>query len=88
MRTTLTLEDHLAKELKRTAHESGKSFKEVVNETLQAGLNAQSAPSAKRYRLKASSLGAVRPGVQLDKALQLADKLEDEALMEKLERRK
>jgi hypothetical protein len=86
MRTTLTIEDRIARDLKQLAHRSGKPFKVVVNETLEAGLAAgQERPKAKRYRLRAVSLGAVRPGLDLDKALVLADTLEDAELVHKME---
>lgn len=89
MRTTLTIEDRIARDLKEIAHRSGKPFKIVVNETLRAGLAAkQQAPKVKRYRLRTVSLGGVRNGVNLDKALSLADSLEDEELMRKMELRK
>ena len=89
MRTTLTIEDRIARDLKQIAHRSGKPFKVVVNETLQAGLAAsQERPKPKRYRLRAASLGGVRPGLDLDKALTLADSLEDAELARKIELRK
>lgn len=89
MRTTLTLEDRIARELKEIAHRSGKPFKAVVNETLRAGLaERQKAGKPKRYRLRPASLGSVRSGVDLDKALDLADSLEDEELIRKTELRK
>ena len=89
VRTTLTIEDRIARDLKLIAHRSGKPFKVVVNETLQAGLAAaQERRKPRRYRLRAVSLGSVRRGVDLDKALALADSLEDEELMHKLELRK
>ena len=78
MRTTLTIEDEIARELKEIARRSRKSFTAVVNETLRAGL------AARRYRLRAASLGGVRHGVNLDKAVALADSIEDEELMRKL----
>jgi hypothetical protein len=43
MRTTLTLDDPLAEDLRRLAAESGKPFKVVVNDTLRAGLQRRSA---------------------------------------------
>jgi hypothetical protein len=89
MRTTLTIEDRIARDLKQIAHRSGKPFKVVVNETLQAGLAAgQERRKPKRYRLRAVSLGGVRPGFNLDKALALADSLEDEELARKMDLRK
>jgi hypothetical protein len=89
MRTTLTIDDRIAKALKALAHRSGKPFKRVVNETLQAGLDAREAPAKVRpYRLKPVSLGGVMPGIDLTKALRLADALEDEEIARKLELRK
>ena len=89
MRTTLTIEDRIAKELKEMAHRSGKPLKVVVNETLQAGLAAsQEQKKPRRYRLSPVSLGAIREGLDLNKALSLADALEDEELVRKMELRK
>jgi hypothetical protein len=89
MRTTLTIEDRIAHDLKKIAHRAGKPFKVVVNETLRAGLEAaREPPKAKRYRLRAAALGSVRHGVDLDKSLALADSLEDDELARKLELRK
>ena len=89
MRTTLTIDDHIAEALKKAAYESGKSFKQVVNETLSAGLGAkQGPPTTNPYKLKPASLGGPRPGVDLDKALWLADALEDEEIVRKLQLRK
>ena len=84
MRTTLTLDDQIAKALKSLAHQSGKSFKQVLNETLRAGLAACGALKARPYRIKAASLGGVLPGFDVDKALQLADTLEDHQIVRKL----
>ncbi len=89
MRTTLTLDDHLARVLKELAHQSGKPFKQVLNETLRAGLAARTAPPrARPYRLRPVALGGVLPGVDLTKALELAATLEDGELARKLELRK
>ena len=82
MRTTLTINDDIALELKELAHRSGRSFTAVVNETLRAGL------TVRRYRLRTEALGTVRQGVNLDKAVALADSIEDEELMRKMELRK
>ncbi|HXA17301.1 MAG TPA: DUF2191 domain-containing protein [Thermoanaerobaculia bacterium] len=88
MRTTLTLDDQVAKELKEVAHRAGKPFKDVVNETLRNGLSAKHSRPPKAYRLATVSLGGVRAGVNLDKALSLADAIEDEEIARKLELRK
>jgi hypothetical protein len=88
MRTTLTLDDRIAKALKALAHRSGKPFKQVVNETLQAGLAARESPRPKPYRVKPVSMGGVHPGVDLTKALRLAAALEDEEIARELELRR
>jgi hypothetical protein len=88
MRTTLTLDDRIARALKVLAHRTGKPFKQVVNETLQAGLSVKDAPKPRKYRLKPVSLGDVVPGIDLNKALRLAAALEDDEIARKLELRK
>jgi plasmid stability protein len=44
MRTTITLDDDLAIRLERRRAEHGTTFKDVVNDTLRAGLAALEAP--------------------------------------------
>ncbi len=89
MRTTLTIDDTIARELREIVHRSGKSFKTVVNEALQAGIeNNRIAAASKRYRLKPVAMGEVTGGYDLDKALHLADRLEDEEIARKLQLRK
>lgn len=88
MRTTLTLDDALASELKKRAAASGRPFKSVVNEAIALGLASAGRPAAKPYRLRTVSLGGVHEGVDLTKALQLASALEDEEWSRKLVLRK
>jgi hypothetical protein len=88
VRTTLTLDKDLALTLRAEARRSGRPLKRIVNETLRAGLAARKQKTARRYRLTPVHLGGVVPGIDLDKALKLADAIEDEALARKLELRK
>lgn len=89
MRTTLTLDDQLAKSLKERAHQTRQSFKEVVNQALRLGLIAMDQPAQPvRYRLTPASLGKPRSGINLDKVLDIAGRLEDDAIANKLELRK
>ena len=79
MRTTLTIDDGVATQLREIVHRSGKSFKAVVNDALRAGIaNDRIAMPAKPYRLKPVAMGDVVGPYDLDKALQLADRFEDE----------
>jgi len=89
VRTTLTIEDKTAAKLKSLADESGKSFSQVVNETLRRGLeNRQTSQRRKSYKLKPVKMGKPRPGYDLTKALALADNLEDSETARKLALRK
>jgi hypothetical protein len=84
MRTTLTVDDRLFKELKTLAVETNAPFKEVVNRALRAGVDAlRVSRRSKPYRVKAYRMGPPLPGVNLDKALQLAAQLEDEETIRK-----
>jgi hypothetical protein len=88
VRTTLTLDDDLARRLKESSRRSDRPFKTVVNDALRAGLKVlESPPPAKRYRLEPVHLGGVRPGIDLDHALRLADELEERSLRDKLDQR-
>lgn len=88
MRTTLTIDDQTAAALKELAHRSGKPFKQVVNEALARGLHDLEHPAPRAYQLQPASLGPARAGVDLDKALGVADKLADEASADKLDQRR
>jgi len=84
MRTTLTIDDDLAGILKRKASQQGRSFKEVVNGLLRAGIAAagEAAPRRKPIKVVAKRLG-LKPGYDPDKLNQLADELEAEAFLKK-----
>lgn len=81
----MTIDADLAAKLRRIARERGISFKDALNTMLRAGLSGQA--TARRYRSKPRHMG-LRPGIDLDKALQLAASLEDEEIVRKLELRK
>ena len=87
MRTTLTIEDNIDRELKQIVKTTNKTYKQVVNETLRRGL-ATPAYSKRKYKLKPSALGEPNPIYDLSKSLQLADQLEDEEILRKLHLRK
>lgn len=89
MRTTLTIDDDIAGQLRKAVANTGKSFKTIVNDALRTGLaNDRIASAAKPYRLTPVSMGDVVGPYDLDKALQLADRLDDQELARKLELRK
>jgi hypothetical protein len=84
MRTTVTLDPDVAAKLKETARERGISFKEALNTSVRRGLGSAEA-KPRPYRLPTPQRLEARPGVNLDKALQLAGELEDAETMRKLQ---
>jgi hypothetical protein len=86
MRTTVTLDEDVAAQLRQVARARGVSFKAALNDTLRSGFG-DSARAARRYRMPVYDMG-VREGIDLDHALRLADELEDAEIMRKLELRK
>jgi hypothetical protein len=79
------LDEDVAARLQQLTRERRISFKEVINETLRAGLDGER--PVREYRLPTFSMG-VRPGIDLDRALQLDAALEDEEILRKLSLRK
>ncbi|MGM0575327.1 MAG: DUF2191 domain-containing protein [Myxococcota bacterium] len=88
MRTTLTVDDTVMRELRELAHRSGVPLKQVVNQALVRGLDALREPAeAEPYETPTYSMGEARVP-NLDKALALAATLEDEEIARKLTARK
>ena len=88
MRTTVTLDDQLFKELKALAAETRAPFKQVVNRALREGIRTlRHAPRPKPYRTKTFRMGRLA-GVNLDKARALVAHLDDEEVARKLALRK
>jgi plasmid stability protein len=77
MRTTLTLDEDVAAKLKAEARRAGRSFRDVVNETLRRGLVSRSAPGKRSpFRVQARDLGNLKPGLGLDNIAELLDQIE------------
>ena len=76
MRTTLTLDDDVARKLRRVAHQRQVPFKQLVNDLLRRGLAAQaSAPRVRRFRIQTFS-SPFRPGIDPRRLNQLVYELE------------
>lgn len=81
MRTTLTLDEDLAKRLKDLVRESDRSFKEVVNAVVRRGLSAGDPPdeSPGPFHVVPKACG-FKTGVDPLKLNQIYDDLEIERL--------
>jgi hypothetical protein len=85
MRTTITLDEDVASQLRRIMRERDITFKEAVNATLRSGLGVTR--ESRAYRLPTYRMSA-RPDVDLDRALRLDAALEDEETVRQLRLRK
>lgn len=79
----MTLDPDVAAKLKETAREAGVSFKEALNTSVRRGLE-RGAAKPQPYRLPPGQPLEAKPGINLDKALQLAGELEDAETIRKL----
>lgn len=80
----MTISDDLLDRLKREARRSRRSFKAVVNEALRLGVDRLRPPVRRSaFRQRTFRMG-YPPGTQLDKALQLAARLDDEEVVREL----
>ncbi len=82
MRTTLTLDDALLRQLRERVARKGRPLRQVVEEALRWGLAGS---AARPCRLEPASLGRSAPGTDTDQALWLGDALEDVAIAAELE---
>lgn len=75
VRTTLSLDDDVAKLLEKESRRSGSSFKQVVNHFLRLGLMVGKRPPAKSFTVTPRRLG-LPAGMSYDNVEQLLDALE------------
>lgn len=76
MRTTLTLDDDVAAELRAEARHSGEPLKQVVNRVLRVGLHSQSRlRGLSPLKIKPFPM-ELRPGLNLDDVWGLIDLLD------------
>jgi hypothetical protein len=85
VRTTLTLDDDVARELAAERRQSGRSLKEVVNSALRRGLRMGEKPPRSLPRFVVEPFSSpFQPGVDSSKLNQLVDELETEDFVAKV----
>lgn len=79
MRTTLTLDPDVAHLIEDAVHRERRPMKQIVNDALRRAL----APQTRRQHVRlVAHRSAVRPGLDPARLNQLADELEDEAILD------
>lgn len=87
MRTTVTLDPDVERLIRNAMKERGLSFKEALNEAARKGLQHEKQKRSRRFTQKSFSLGQAQD-LRWDKALAIAEAMEDEDLSRKLSLRK
>jgi hypothetical protein len=87
MRTTVTLDPDVERLIRDSMRERGIPFKEALNDAARAGLLREKHRRTRRFVQKSFRLGEGQ-GFRWDKALGLAEAIEDEELSRKLSLRK
>ena len=79
MRTTLTLDEDVAAKLEAEVRRSGRSFKQVVNEAIRAGLIRRTKEPRSRpaFVIRSKNLG-LREGYSYENVEELLDRAEGE----------
>jgi hypothetical protein len=83
VRTTVTLDPDTERIVRNIMRERGVSFKQALNDAIRAGLAPSKRNGTRRFTQKTYSLGAEQ-NFRWDKALAVADAIEDEELSRKL----
>jgi hypothetical protein len=87
MRTTVTLDPDVERLIRDAIRERGISFKQVLNDAARIGLNGKRSGRARQFTQKTFRMGDGQE-FRWDKALAVADAIEDEELSRKLVLRK
>lgn len=76
MRTTITLDEDVAADLKAEARRSGRSFKQVVNSLLRLGMSRRRERNVlEPFKVQPREMGS-RPGLNYDKISELIEHVE------------
>jgi hypothetical protein len=84
MRTTLTLDDDVARLVEDAVHRERRSMKKVINDALRRAL-APRAAEHEPYRLVPHE-STIRPGFDVTSLNRVADELEEDEILDKLRR--
>jgi hypothetical protein len=76
VRTTITLDPDTIAQVREAMRQSGRSFKDTINDAIRAGLtSAHSSGRKPEFRIRAQALG-IRPGLSYDNVADLIEQLE------------
>ena len=83
MRTTVTLDPDVERLIRGAMQERGASFKETLNRAIRDGLQTKRGVRTRKFVQRTFDMGAVQ-NFRWDKALAVAEAMEDEEIIRKL----
>ena len=83
MRTTVTLDPDVERLIRTAMRERGTSFKQALNQAVRDGLSVKARPPRRKFVQQTYDMGAPQL-FRWDKALAVADAMEDEEILRKL----
>lgn len=87
MRTTISLDDGLAEDVKRRAAELRTSVSALIESLIREGLHRREPEQkVRRFRLVTVGRGHVLPGIDLDRAAKLIDEADESSALDKMGR--
>jgi plasmid stability protein len=82
MRTTIRIDDELYREVKTQAARSGRTVAAVLEDAVRRGLNPSEARAGRRYTVRATGKGGLRPGVDLSSNAAVAEAFDEGATVD------
>jgi hypothetical protein len=77
VRTTIRIDDHLLRQARRRAAETGRTLSAVIEDLLREALARRgNGPARRRFSFPTFRGGGVRPGVNLDDTGSLLDRMD------------
>lgn len=83
MRTTVTLDPDVERLIRTAMRERGASFKQALNQAVRDGLIGKRQPRRRKFVQQTFPMGATQ-NFRWDKALAVADAMEDEEILRKM----
>ncbi|MEB3979827.1 ribbon-helix-helix domain-containing protein [Mycobacterium sp. 663a-19] len=77
MRTTIRIDDDLYREVKARAARSGRTVAAVLEDAVRRGLNPADRASGRRYTVRPTGAGGLRPGVDLTSNAAIAEAMDE-----------
>lgn len=84
VRTTIRIDEDLYRQVKEKAARTGRTVAAVIEDAVRRGLHPAESQSRRRYVVRPTGKGGLRPGVDLSSNAAVAEAMDDEASLDAL----